>query len=339
MAIVENRIFVNGVPQSAKKEDLSTYFSAFGPVIDLHVPWSFGGPQSHKGICFVTFGAHEATEAVLGYHGHAIHGQPITCEQCLAKKGQGKGASLPGTAGSTEDRIFISQIPPECTQDEVQVHFAKFGSWTDFYMPKGTYPAGHKGICFISFEDKNSIALVMESGPHEIHGQRVVVDAAAPREGKGGCKGGGKGFAPQNVYTPPGVQTTQYTQQPAGGYYQPNPAVYVPPAAVNPPVVRPPVQGGVVPGRLFLTGMTPGLTKEDLTLYFAQYGDLADVYIPPGKNIGFVGFIEPSVAEVVQQVHTHVVKDGYSVNVEAAVERSPMPGKGGAGKARYEPYG
>merc|ERR1712228_485359 len=64
------------------------------------------------------------------------------------------------------------------------------GPWTDFFMPKGNFTAGHKGICFISFVSPESVQYAMQNGPHEIRGQQVIVDVATPREPKGASKGG-----------------------------------------------------------------------------------------------------------------------------------------------------
>mmetsp|Transcript_105097 Transcript_105097/g.272163 ORF Transcript_105097/g.272163 Transcript_105097/m.272163 type:complete len:130 (+) Transcript_105097:2-391(+) len=97
-----------------------------------------------------------------------------------------------------------------------------------------------------------------------------------------------------------------------------------------------PPSGNVLPGRLFLTKMSPSISKDDLTNYFQQFGALNDVYIPAGKLIAFVGFNDASIATAVAQMQTHEVKPGCSVCVDVAVER-PGGGKG-LGKARFSPY-
>merc|ERR1712241_408637 len=119
----------------------------------------------------------------------------------------------------------------------------------------------------------------------------------------------------------------------------------VEPAVVPPPVwpglvLQPPpvATGQVLPGRLFLTKMPPSITKDDLTAYFQQFGTLNDVYIPSGgKAIAFVGYNDPTIASAVAHMATHEVKQGCFVNVDMAVDRPPLGGKG-LGKSRFQPY-
>jgi len=95
---------------------------------------------------------------------------------------------------------------------------------------------------------------------------------------------------------------------------------------------------GVLPGRLFITRMAADITQEDLRAYFQQFGELNDVYIPPGgKLIAFVGFKDAAAAQSLLQLRTHEVKPGSTVDVDVAVERPPLGAKG-QGKLRFQPY-
>merc|ERR1719220_3012416 len=91
-----------------------------------------------------------------------------------------------------------------------------------------------------------------------------------------------------------------------------------------------PNTGSPVPGRLFVTRVAPDMTKVDLQLYFQQFGQLDDVYIPTGgKGIAFVSFRDASVSQRVLQTQQHFVKPGKAVLVDQALDRPPLPGKGG----------
>merc|ERR1719507_850068 len=105
-----------------------------------------------------------------------------------------------------------------------------------------------------------------------------------------------------------------------------------------PQAAKPPPTGNVMPGRLFLTKMSPNINKDDLQSYFEQFGSLNDVYIPAGKLIAFVGFNDASVATTVAQMQTHEVKPGCSVCVDVAVERPDSDKGKGKGKPRFSPY-
>lgn len=372
MGEVENRIFVSNLPLDANQDIVATYFSQFGSTTDIYLPLA-PSKEHHKGIAYVTFAEAAAREYALAQTSHDILGQQVNVQVCLPK-GQGKG--MPGSSAAGDNRIFVQGIGQEVPQEEVQAYFAQFGTWSDIYMPKGAYTAGHKGICFVSYNTADSVTQVMNMGPHIIGGQQVSVDIAIARDVKGGGKKGSekgfeKGFgkaaagkyaqqphqqyqSPQQSHQPrliPGLNSYQQPQQvyqPPQHHYRPAQPAAQPhfnnPYGVTPPP-RPamagaagPPMGRVLPGRLFITKMSPGLTKEDLEQYFSQFGELNDVYMPPGKLIAFVGFSEPSVAVSVAAMHTHEVRQGLSVVAEPAVERPAGGGKGkGDGKSDQQP--
>lgn len=329
----ENRIFVNHVPAGATTEDLVSHFSQFGTTSDVYLPPVFGTSQ-HKGIGYITFDFAESKDLALQCPAHIIMGQQVLVQVCMPK-GSGKGP-MPGTTASG-DRIFISQLPQDATQDEVQAYFAQFGAWSDIFLPKGNFPAGHKGICFITYTNPASVAQVLQTGPHSIRGQQIVVDVAAPRTQKG-SPGGGKG--PPEVIVPSSAPVPSVAPSFAAT------AVVVPPPAWPGVVLAQPHQaalqqpaGPVLPGRLFLTKVSPTINQDDLTAYFQQFGALNDVYIPSGgKAIAFVGYNDPTIASAVAHMATHEVKQGCFVNVDVAIDRPALPGKGQGGKQRFAPY-
>merc|ERR550514_6147 len=64
--------------------------------------------------------------------------------------------------------------------------------------------------------------------------------------------------------------------------------------------------GGGIPGRCFVTGVPADFTATDFQLYFQQYGDIADVFVPSGgKGIAYVSFADPQVAQSVIEQREH----------------------------------
>jgi len=216
--------------------------------------------------------------------------------------------------------------------------------------------ATHKGICFVSFADPQSVKACLAHQPHEVNGCQVVVDVAAPR---GAAQQRGmmpmqqapqvqyvQQPAPQVQYVQQSVPQVRYVQQPAhhfkgGQAQQPHGGAYAGgrPQQVMMAVQQPinqgaPMAGAIVPGRLFLTRVPPEVTTVDLQAYFEQYGQLQDVFIPNGgKGIAFVSFADQSKAMEVLQTRQHIVKEGQyePLNVEQARDRPAQPafGKGG----------
>jgi len=105
-------------------------------------------------------------------------------------------------------------------------------------------------------------------------------------------------------------------------------------------VPHPTCIGTPVPGRLFVLRVAPDMTKVDLQLYFQQYGQLDDVFIPNGgKGIAFVSYNDPAVAQRVMTQQQHFVKPGQAVLVEQAMDRPPMGGKGKGGMLARQAFG
>lgn len=75
----------------------------------------------------------------------------------------------------------------------------------------------------------------------------------------------------------------------------------------------------VTPMKLFVGRVPNGATKEDLSEYFSQFGELKDVYIPtPFKNYGFVTFTSSEVGnDVLSQSHSLM---GQRLNVDRGEE-------------------
>eukprot|EP00931_Biecheleriopsis_adriatica_P017870 TRINITY_DN12671_c0_g1_i1.p1 TRINITY_DN12671_c0_g1~~TRINITY_DN12671_c0_g1_i1.p1 ORF type:complete len:390 (-),score=78.34 TRINITY_DN12671_c0_g1_i1:61-1176(-) len=205
-------------------------------------------------------------------------------------------------AEASGERLFVTKIPPQASQEDVAAHFSQFGTTTDVYLPAARDRQGHKGIAFISFGEPAAAQLAISNGPHIMGGQEVVVDIAAPR---------GEKVAPSFVA--------------AGGAGQH--------AAASAP------NGGA--DRLFVTKVPPQMNREHLERHFVQFGELTDVYMPavPGsgthKGIAFISFTDSRAAQLALQQPSHEI-DGIPIVVDAAAPRgAPSQGKGGFGNQAY----
>lgn len=394
---VENRIFVGGLSPNVGQDAVNEYFQQFGQTTDVYLPL-FYGTDRHKGIAYVTFSLPEAAMEALNYPSHNINGEQITVQECQPK-GHGKGnqshnshqhqhqqqqqhhgntnhASLPAAGDTVQNRVFIQGIGANVTQQEVEAYFMKYGEWTDFYMPRGHFAAGHKGIAFVTFSSDSAVRAILNMGQHVLNGHTMNVDRAVSRDaakgsGKGALGKFGKAFEslglgrPNNAFEAmqglctmminSGMMDQMQMNRLGGG--GPNrydsgrgnirsggQAVWSSSAHQNNGGhAKPFTQTGGVSqsGRIFVTKISPTVTKDDLEQYFSQYGALNDVYVPGGgKNIAFVGFEDPAVAQQVMAIDYHEVKPNCPVCVDAAVERNSSGGKsfGKGGGMRAIPY-
>ncbi|CAE8734320.1 unnamed protein product [Polarella glacialis] len=308
------RIFVTKIPPSVTREEIAAHFALFGTTTDVYLP-ATPGRSGHKGIAFVSYDSAVSLQLAMSSAPHMVQGQEVVVDVAGPRgqpsayggeaKGKGKGGPPPvAVAEAQGERLFVTKIAPQLTKDRLSSYFGQFGELTDVYMPAVPGSSSHKGICFVSYADATVMLLVMQQPSHEIDGLPVVVDVAAPRGAQAGGKGG-----------PPPHQKGGY-----GGYAP----------APQQPSPGNPGGGTPVPGRLFLTKVPPDVTKDDLQLYFQQFGQLEDVYVPGnGKGIAFVSFSDPAMTTRVLQSAQHIVKPGSAVTVDQAINRPALGGKGG----------
>mmetsp|Transcript_68746 Transcript_68746/g.212637 ORF Transcript_68746/g.212637 Transcript_68746/m.212637 type:complete len:392 (-) Transcript_68746:42-1217(-) len=356
---VADRLFVTKIPQQASREEVAAHFSRFGLTTDVYLP-SIPGVPGHKGIAFVSYSDPTALQLAISNGPHEIHGHEVVVDVAAPRNAvphiqaqmttpAGLPPELPPAPEqpTTTDRLFVTKVPPVLQREHIREHFAQFGELTDVYMPTVPGSTGHKGICFISFSDPMSLQFALQHSPHEIHGHAVVVDVAAPR-GSAPAPGaprpaaGLQGFAfatapaapaPQAAPGWPGTAVAGAALSGLGGLGGLAGLAAAGYAAAAAAPAGPPggmAQGTPVPGRLFVTRVTPDMTKVDLQLYFQQFGQLDDVYIPTGgKGIAFVSFRDAAVSQRVLQAQQHFVKPGKAVVVDQAIDRPPLSGRGG----------
>lgn len=235
--------------------------------------------------------------------------------------------------GEAGERLFVTKIPPHITREDVSAYFGQFGSTTDVYLPFVPGRAGHKGIAFISYADPQAAQMAISHGRHEINGQEVVVDVAAPKGGgkggKGG-KGGGKGgfaggrptaaqaFGNAPIVGPssaPALQQSKWDQGPPQQF------------AAQSQGYSSQASAEASGDRLFVTKVPPSLTRDHLQEYFSAFGELTDVYMPmvPGqgthKGIAFISFADSSSLQMALSFSPHEI-EGCPIVVDVATPRN-----------------
>ncbi|KAK8717414.1 hypothetical protein V6N13_044683 [Hibiscus sabdariffa] len=74
--------------------------------------------------------------------------------------------------------------------------------------------------------------------------------------------------------------------------------------------------------KLFIKEISPEITETILKEHFSEYGEVKDVFIIAQKNISFVTFFDPSIAQQALQ-QEHIIL-GHKVEVKAAKPKIPI---------------
>ncbi|KAI1298985.1 Protein phosphatase PP2A regulatory subunit B [Mortierella claussenii] len=140
-------IFIKNLDASIDNKALHDTFSAFGNILSCKVATEDG--QS-KGYGFVHYETHEAAEnAIKHVNGMLLNDKKVYVGHHIAKK---ERQSKVEEMKANFTNVYIKNLDPEVTQDEVEALFTKFGPVTSCVV--STDENGRsKGFGFINFEN------------------------------------------------------------------------------------------------------------------------------------------------------------------------------------------
>ncbi|KAG9066797.1 Protein phosphatase PP2A regulatory subunit B [Linnemannia hyalina] len=140
-------IFIKNLDASIDNKALHDTFSAFGNILSCKVATEEG--QS-KGYGFVHYETHEAAEnAIKHVNGMLLNDKKVYVGHHIAKK---ERQSKVEEMKANFTNVYIKNLDPEVTQEEVEVLFTKFGPVTSCVV--STDENGRsKGFGFINFEN------------------------------------------------------------------------------------------------------------------------------------------------------------------------------------------
>ncbi|XP_065560550.1 TAR DNA-binding protein 43-like isoform X1 [Artemia franciscana] len=159
-------LVVLGLSFSCDESTMREYFSQYGEVVRSEIKRDSHTGKS-KGFGFIHFKDFDSQIQVLTKK-HFIGGR--LCEVKIPNE---------KTEGEASHRLFVGQLNPTMTEDELKEYFSEFGAIADTYFPKNPF----RGFAFITFIDPNVAALISK-GEHVIKNNRVMVREAAPRLSK-----------------------------------------------------------------------------------------------------------------------------------------------------------
>ncbi|XP_052205838.1 heterogeneous nuclear ribonucleoprotein 1 [Diospyros lotus] len=213
------RIFVARIPPSVTEAAFRSHFEQYGDITDLYMPKD-PRTKGHRGIGFITFESAESVDNLMA-ESHELGGSTVVVDRATPKEEDfrpfsrmmqgGYGAynayitsatryasigaptlydhplSVYERGGSTRGmgrKIFVGRLSQEATADDLRQYFGRFGRILDVYVPKDPKRTGHRGFGFVTFAEDGAAERVARR-PHEICGQQVAIDSAAPIDDAG----------------------------------------------------------------------------------------------------------------------------------------------------------
>jgi len=248
-------------------------------------------------------------------------------------------------------KIFVGGLAPHTTKESLDAYFSAFGT-ADSYVMIDKASGRSRGFGFVNFTDEQALSTVL-SFEHEVDGQVITTDkyeekwtpggrhSAKPKP-EGGGKGAGAGGGTTTALGSTAVEILNNTIQMISklrgqieSQAQPAPRKAVPRryAAQQ--------DTGYGPVKLFVGGLAPTTTSDELADAFAPYGCtetevITDKYTGRSRGFGFVLFASSASADDAMQVQ-HVI-EGRAVELSECWEKGSGKAKKSGGSSRYAPY-
>jgi len=266
------KIFVGSLPDGIDAESLQLEFSKYGIVEDVFVK-----PNCEPGRqwAFVTFQSQEqaqlakdSCDRILTFPGAAR-----ACDVMLAKN-QGMFGQEPLGGGQPDapKKIFVGSLPDGIQESTLRAEFSGFGVIEEVFIKPGCEPG--RQWAFVTFQrhDQAQAAAVATNNVLMFPGCVKTCEVTLARN---------QGMFGQ------GTLSSQH----AGG---------------QPQTVYPPTRGAITaaapaPKKIFVGSLPDGIDDATLRLEFSKYGDVGEIFIKPGCEIGrqwaFVTFATPEQAQ------------------------------------------
>jgi len=286
------RLFIGGLNYETTDQSLQAYLATRWTIEEVRVKRFPDG--NSRGFGFATFTSVSNLEDCFNSAPHWVDGKQVEMRKVGVDGGAANGGgggtkrSAPGHGPTKNSRVFIG--PPasqkergekgpyglndDISDEDLRSFFMHFGAVTEIRQHRWEDSGRKKGFGYIEFQDEE--ASDAACGVHKILGVTLEVKPYSTSSARTGNSGGGGGF-----FAPSAKRSRAE------------------PRDAEDEVMR----------KLFVGNMNVTSTKESVTEYFEQFGELENVYCPTGKGYAFMTFKNSSGIDAVQRARPHKVDD------------------------------
>jgi hypothetical protein len=216
------------------------------------------------------------------------------------------------------NKLFVGNLPPDCTAEDLRTVFNTYGTTTDIHLMAGKSSSG-QSCAFVVYEtaEAGETAILTLDNKYSIReGATPIQVKWANSQGTGGPPATqpayvappGGGYAPTAPSYGAGYGAPSY----GGGYTPPQSnaaagysASYSTPSYGAPSYGQyPPATGGAQGGgsKLFVGNLPTDIQEEAIKMVFSTYGNVTNIHIMAGKSksgqsCAFVEYSSPMEAE------------------------------------------
>lgn len=157
------KVFLGGLPVRADKQDLITFFSSYGTVLNCKLKRNAATGRS-QGFAYLMVKEKLAYDRLLNeriqFQDRVIEVKPVWKKKELNQKLEHEKAR----------KIFVHNLSNKTTNEDLRSHFIKYGAITNAYIIKDPVTLQNKNYGYVIFEDIASIDKAM-ADEHALYGR------------------------------------------------------------------------------------------------------------------------------------------------------------------------
>ncbi|CAD5227814.1 unnamed protein product [Bursaphelenchus okinawaensis] len=182
-SVVENdepeqfrKLFIGGLSLSTTDEGLREFYGQFGNIVDCVVMRDSATKKS-RGFGFVSYNAKAEVDKCMAARPHTIDGKQVDPKRAVPRE-----LSSRGEANVSTNRLYVSGVREEHTQEAFQTHFSDYGTVTKVEIITDKQTNKPRGFGFITFDDYDAVDKCVLKKSHMICGFRCDVKKALSRD-------------------------------------------------------------------------------------------------------------------------------------------------------------
>lgn len=151
------KVFIGGLPVRADKDEIINFFSEYGTVLGCKMKKNQQTGRS-LGFAYLTVKEQETYEYLLNnnieFQGRMIDIKPRWTKKELANNIENQKLK----------KIFINNIPSECSNEDLQTYFSRFGRVSNSYVIRDAETQESKGYGYILFHNRSDCEAALSAG-------------------------------------------------------------------------------------------------------------------------------------------------------------------------------
>ncbi|KAF4721359.1 hypothetical protein FOZ63_026294, partial [Perkinsus olseni] len=157
------RLFVGKLPVSWKEQNIRDLFEAYGEVQEVGLIRPKDNGKQQTGCAFVKFGAvHEAATAIKSLNGTYKADDACGFIQVQFANGEPERLGLPDDTEGFSQKLFVGNVPPATSNDELKQIFDEYGNVTEAYSLESKRASGNKAA-FVRYSKKSDALNAIEA--------------------------------------------------------------------------------------------------------------------------------------------------------------------------------